>query len=61
MRVDFDSEKGTVTVDDVVISLEVLQHLANPDAGRLYRFERIGDTIWCQSQLIEVGKAVDHA
>ena len=40
MRITLDTERDEITIDDVVISLDVLRTLANPDPEWFYRFRR---------------------
>jgi hypothetical protein len=51
-RCEFDGDRNTITVDGVVISLEVLRTLANPDPRVTYRMERTGNVVTIH-QLIE--------
>lgn len=45
MRVEIDSTLHTLTLDSVVISLDVLDALINPNPKKFYRFKRTGDVI----------------
>ena len=45
MRVEFDSERQSVNVDGVEISLDVLRMMADPNKERFYRLVRIGDMV----------------
>ena len=45
MRVEFDSERQSVNVDGVEISLVLLHALANPDASRFYKLVRTGNIV----------------
>ena len=40
MRIRFNEEIGTIDIDGVVISANVLRELVNPDRRLLFRFER---------------------
>lgn len=40
MRIRFNEEIGTIEIDGVVISANVLRELVNPDRRLLFRFER---------------------
>jgi hypothetical protein len=53
LKIEIDTVQHTITVDDLVISLEVLRALVNPDRNLFFRFWRDGDSIVCQSYRIE--------
>jgi hypothetical protein len=43
VKVDLDSHTGVITIDGLMISLELLKALANPDPSKLYRMRREGE------------------
>jgi hypothetical protein len=45
MKVEFDGERNTVTVNGVAICLEVLKVITDPDPRAWLRFERQGDVV----------------
>jgi hypothetical protein len=45
MKIEFDSNKETVTLDGIEMSFELLKHLANPDPAILYRAKRDGNLV----------------
>jgi hypothetical protein len=49
MKIDFDTQTNSVTVDGARFSLEVLEVLANPDCCRFYRFRRVSETVFLKS------------
>lgn len=49
MKVEIDSQRQTITVDGVVISLELLRCFANPDPAKLYQFVRKDDCVTVQT------------
>lgn len=45
MKIDLDSFTNVLTVDGVMIHLELLKCLANPDPNKLYRIVRRGEQV----------------
>jgi hypothetical protein len=40
MRIRYDEELGTIEMDGVILSAQVLREIVNPDKRLLFRFER---------------------
>jgi hypothetical protein len=64
MRIRFNEEIGTITIDGVVISANVLLELVNPDRRLLFRFERkdgkIQATAFSEEQVLWLDRPSDH-
>ncbi|MFL6314802.1 MAG: hypothetical protein ACJ71W_22075 [Terriglobales bacterium] len=43
MKVELDSHTGVLTIDGLMIQLDLLKVLANPDPSKLYRMRREGE------------------
>jgi hypothetical protein len=53
MRVEFDGERRTITVNGIAISLEVLEMMTRPDPRRYLRFERRDGSVTVTSYQFE--------
>ncbi len=63
MRIRFNEEVGTITIDGVVISANVLREIVNPDRRVLFRFQRragkLTATVYTEKQLIWIDRPDD--
>jgi hypothetical protein len=55
MLVEFDSDRDTITVDGLIISLAVLRHFVHPEPDSFYQFVREGEITTVTRYQIEKG------